>query len=43
MLSLMVVYMSVGATVVHCLRFNKLMVGAVDDCYMKRSLSPECC
>ena len=42
MLSFMVVYMSVGTTIVHCLRFNKVMVGAVDDCCMKRGFGLEC-
>ena len=42
MLSLMVVYMSVGTTVMHCLRSNEVMVGAVEDCCMKRSLDPDC-
>ena len=36
-LSLMVVYLSVGTTIMHCLRSNKVMVGAVEDCCMKRS------
>ena len=29
MLSLMVVYLSVGTTVMHCLRYDKVMVGTV--------------
>ena len=31
MLSLMVVYLSVGTTVMHCLRYDKVMVGMVAD------------
>ena len=43
MLSLMVVYMSVGTTVMHCLRYDKVMVGAVQDCCLKKCLSYDCC
>ena len=43
MLSLMVVYMSVGTTVMHCLRYDKVMVGAVQDCCLKRCLDHDCC
>lgn len=32
MLSLMVVYLSVGTTVMHCLHYDKVMVGMVTDC-----------
>lgn len=32
MLSLMVVYLSVGTTVMHCLHYDKVMVGMVNDC-----------
>lgn len=42
MLSLMVVYMSVGTTVMHCLRSNMVMVGTVEDCCMKRSPDHNC-
>lgn len=38
MLSLMVVYLSVGTTVMHCLHYDKVMVGMVTDCCL-RSLS----
>ena len=31
LLSLMVVYMSVGTTVMHCLSYNKVMVGTMAD------------
>ena len=41
--SLMVVYMSVGTTVMHCLRYDKVMVGAMPDCCMKRCIDHECC
>ena len=43
MLSLMVVYMSVGTTVMHCACTDKIMVGAVEDCCQKRSLGHDCC
>ena len=43
MLSLMVVYLSVGTTVMHCLRYDKVMVGAVQDCCLKKCLSHDCC
>ena len=43
MLSLMVVYLSVGTTVMHCLRYDKVMVGAVKDCCLKRCLDYDCC
>lgn len=42
-LSLMVVYLSVGTTIMHCLRSNKVMVGVVEDCCMKRSHGYACC
>ncbi len=32
LLSLMVVYMSVETTVMHCLSYNKVMVGTMADC-----------
>ena len=38
MLSLMVVYLSVGTTVMHCLHYDKVMVGMVTDCCVKRSM-----
>ena len=34
MLSFMVVYLSVGTTVMHCLRSDKVMVGMMADCCM---------
>ena len=37
MLSLMVVYLSVGTTVMHCLHYDKVMVGMVTDCCVKRA------
>ncbi len=43
LLSLMVVYLSVGITVIHCLRYDKVMVGAMPDCCVKRSMDHECC
>ncbi len=43
LLSLMVVYMSVGTTVMHCLRYDKVMVGTVADCCVKRCTDHECC
>ena len=43
MLSLMVVYLSVGTTVMHCLRYDKVMVGAVADCCVKRCMDHDCC
>ena len=43
MLSLMVVYLSVGTTVMHCLRYDKVMVGMVTDCCVKRSMHHDCC
>ena len=43
LLSLMVVYMSVGTTVMHCLRYDKMMVGRVPDCCQKRCLDHEGC
>ena len=42
-LSLMVVYLSVGTTVMHCLRSNMVSVGTVVDCCMKRCPDHECC
>jgi len=36
MLSLMVVYLSVGTTVMHCLRYDKVMVGPVKGCCSKK-------
>ena len=38
MLSLMVVYLSVGTTVMHCLHYDKVMVGMVADGCVKRSM-----
>ena len=43
MLSLMVVYLSVGTTVMHCLRYDKVRVGAVADCCLKRCMDHDCC
>ena len=43
MLSLMVVYMGVGTTVIHCACSDKIMVGAVEDCCQERSLGHDCC
>ena len=43
MLSLMVVYLSVGTTVMHCLRYDKEMVGMVTDCCVKRCMDHDCC
>lgn len=43
MLSLMVVYLSVGTTVMHCLHYDKVMVGMVTDCCVKRSMHHDCC
>ena len=43
MLSLMVVYLSVGTTVMHCLRYDKVMVGTVADCCVKRCMDHDCC
>ena len=43
LLSLMVVYMSVGTTVMHCLRYDKVMVGVVKDCCLKRCTDHDCC
>ena len=43
MLSLMVVYMSVGTTVMHCLSYNKVMVGTIADCCLKRCMHHDCC
>lgn len=43
LLSFMVVYMSVGTTVMHCLRYDKMMVGMVPDCCLKRCLNHESC
>lgn len=43
MLSLMVVYLSVGTTVMHCLHYDKVMVGMVTDCCVKRSMHQDCC
>ena len=43
MLSLMVVYLSVGTTVMHCLRYDKMMVGTVPDCCQKRCMDHDCC
>lgn len=43
MLSLMVVYMSVGTTVMHCLSYNKVMVGIMADCCKKRCVDHDCC
>ena len=42
MLSLMVVYMSVGTTVMHCLTYNKVMVGTMADCCLKRCVDHAC-
>lgn len=42
LLSLMVVYMSVGTSVMHCLRYDKVMVGTVPDCCLKRCLDHGC-
>ena len=39
MLSLMVVYLSVGTTVMHCLRSDKVMVGMMADC----CVGHDCC
>ena len=43
MLSLMVVYLSVGTTVMYCLHYDKVMVGMVADCCVKRSMHHDCC
>ena len=43
MLSLMVVYLSVGTTVMHCLHYDKVMAGMVTDCCVKRSMHHDCC
>lgn len=43
MLSLMVVYLSVGTTVMHCLHYDKVMVGMVTDCCVKHSMHQDCC
>ena len=43
MLSLMVVYLSVGTTVMHCLRYDKVMVGMVADGCVKRCMDHDCC
>ena len=43
LLSLMVVYMSVGTIVMHCLRYDKVMVGEVKDCCQKRCMNHDCC
>ena len=43
LLSLMVVYMSVGTTVMHCLSYNKVMVGTMADCCLKRCVDHACC
>ena len=43
LLSLMVVYMSVGTTVMHCLSYNKVMVGTMADCCLKRCMDHACC
>ncbi|MEE0422181.1 MAG: hypothetical protein UDO44_02000 [Prevotella sp.] len=43
MLSLMVVYLSVGTTVMHCLRYDKVMVGTVAGCCVKRCMDHDCC
>ena len=43
MLSLMVVYLSVGTTVTHCLSYGKVTVGTVADCCVKRSMDHDCC
>lgn len=43
LLSLMVVYMSVGTSVMHCLRYDKVMVGTVPDCCLKRCLDHDSC
>ena len=39
MLSFMVVYLSVGTTVMHCLRSDKVMVGMMADC----CVGHDCC
>ena len=41
LLSFMVVYLSVGTTVMHCLRYNTVKIGAVDDCCQKKD--QRCC
>lgn len=41
-LSLMVVYLSVGTTVMHCLRYDKVMVGALPDCCVNLCTNHEC-
>ena len=43
MLSLMVVYLSVGTTVMHCLHYDKVMVGMVTDGCVKRCMDHDCC
>lgn len=43
MLSIMVVYLSVGTTVMHCLCSDKVMVGTVADCCVKRCMDQDCC
>ena len=43
MLSFMVVYLSVGTTVMHCLRSDKVMVGMMADCCVKCCMGHDCC
>ena len=43
MLSLMVVYLSVGTTIMHCLRYDKVMIGTVADCCVKRCMDHDAC
>ena len=43
MLSLMVVYLSVGTTVMYCLHYDKVMVGMVADGCVKRCMDHDCC
>ena len=38
MLSLIVVYLSVGTIVILCLRYDKMIVGKVTDCCVKRCM-----
>ena len=41
LLSLMVVYLSVGTTVMHCLRYDTVKIGTVADCCQKKD--QHCC
>ena len=43
MLSFMVVYLSVGTIVMHCLRSDKVMVGMMADCCVKCCMGHDCC